>query len=231
MTYLEQFNIIDIFAMIWFLILWTGYSLFADLHKSKNLVSAMHKYRIRWMKAMVRREDRLVDIRILANLIQSSTFFASTSILIIGGMFALLGYGERALKIMSVIPFATQMELHMWIVKTMFLIVIFIFAFFKFTWVIRQYNYAIVLIISTKRYYDNSTSKEDVKSAAKSIVQIAKIISNSSMHFNKGMRSYYFALVALSWYISPILLIILSVLVVLVLYRREFLSKTLKMLT
>ena len=119
----------------------------------------------------------------------------------------------------------------MWIVKTMFLIVIFIFAFFKFTWVIRQYNYAIVLIISTKRYHDNSTSKEDVKSAAKSIVQIAKIISNSSMHFNKGMRSYYFALVALSWYISPILLIILSVLVVLVLYRREFLSKTLKMLT
>lgn len=221
---------IDFFAILWFFIVWVGYSVFADHHKGESLVTSMHKHRIDWMNAMVRREDRLVDIRIIASLIQSATFFASTSILIIGGLFALLGYGNKALELLNLIPFAEHMSLDLWVIKTLCLLLIFVFAFFKFTWVIRQFNYAIVLIVSAPKISDKKSTGEDKHKADRYVENIADMISNSGKHFNKGMRSYYFGLVAICWYLSPILLMVLSIVVVLVLYRREFLSRTLKFL-
>ena len=42
--------------------------------------------------------------------------------------------------------------------------------------------------------------------------------------------AYYFALVELSWFINPVLFMITSVWVVLILNRREYHSRTLKLL-
>jgi uncharacterized membrane protein len=41
------------------------------------------------------------------------------------------------------------------------------------------------------------------------------------------LRAYYFGAAALSWFLHPILMMILTVAVVHVLYRREFTSRTL----
>jgi len=221
---------LDFFAILWFFVVWVGYSAFADRHQGESLVSSMHKHRVNWMNSMIRRDDRLVDIRIIASLLQSATFFASTSILIIGGLFALLGYGNKALELLNLLPFAEHMSLDMWIIKTLCLLLIFVFAFFKFTWVIRQFNYSIVLVISAPKLNDKDSSSEDKENADRYIENISDMISNSGKHFNKGMRSYYFGLVAICWYLSPVLLMIFSIVVVLVLYRREFLSRTLKFL-
>ncbi|MDA0781462.1 MAG: DUF599 domain-containing protein [Rickettsiales bacterium] len=230
MTRIFDIYLLDIIALLWFFVIWSGYSLFADRHKDVNLVTAMHKHRINWVNSLMRREDRLVDIRIIASLIQSATFFASTSILIIGGLFALLGYGNRAIEMIDSLPFAEHMNLTTWFFKTLSMLLIFIFSFFKFTWVIRQFNFTIVLMVSAPRIDDEKSSQEDTEKANKYIKNISDMIYNTSMHFNKGMRSYYFGLVGICWFISPILLMIASVVVVIVLYRREFLSKTLKML-
>src|SRR3954449_1737799 len=45
------------------------------------------------------------------------------------------------------------------------------------------------------------------------------------------MRTYYFGLAALSWFVHPYLLMALTVAVVLVVYRREFRSRTLETIT
>ena len=223
-------HVLDLFALIWFFSVWAGYSIFADKHKDANLVSAMHKHRINWIDALIRREDRLVDIRIIASLIQSATFFASTSILIIGGLFALLGYGNKSLELIDSLPFAEHMNLTTWFFKTLSMMLIFVFAFFKFTWVIRQFNFSIVLMVSAPRIDDKKSSDDEIEEANRYVKNISDMIYNTSMHFNKGMRSYYFGIVGICWFISSILLIVVSVIVVSVLYRREFLSKTLKML-
>ena len=223
-------HILDLFALVWFFSVWAGYSIFADKHTDENLVSALHKHRINWINGLIRREDRLVDIRIIASLIQSATFFASTSILIIGGLFALLGYGKTALELIDTLPFAEHMNLTTWFFKTLSMMLIFVFAFFKFTWVIRQFNFSIVLMISAPRVDDKKSTEKEIAEANRYVKNISDMIYNSSLHFNKGMRSYYFGIVGMCWFISPILLIVVSIVVVAVLYRREFLSKTLKML-
>lgn len=221
---------LDLIAPIWFFGLWFLYAVFADSSSKKSLVNVMHRYRIRWMKLMIRRDDRLIDERILQNLVSSTTFLASTSILIIGGLVAVLGYGEKATHIINSLSVLPQTTIHMWAIKTMFLLMIFVYSFFKFTWVIRQFNYASILIIAAPLYKDGEEGRAVIKKAAKYSYNSARLVSNAGRHFNLGVRSYYFGLVALSWYISPILLMVLSVLVILVLYRREFISQTLTML-
>ncbi|HBC06203.1 MAG TPA: hypothetical protein DC046_01315, partial [Rhodospirillaceae bacterium] len=58
----------------------------------------------------------------------------------------------------------------------------------------------------------------------------ATILSRAQDNFNRGLRSYYFALALLPWFIHPLMLFGTTVWVLLVLYRRDFRSVTLKTL-
>ncbi len=189
----------------------------------------MEKYRMQWMRQMVKRSDRLVDLRIIGTLQQTANFFASTSMLLVASSFAALGFGEKAVQIMYDVGLEEAPSMQMWILKTGLLLFIFIYAFFKFTWVTRQFNYAAVLLAATPSYQEGESVSE-LRRQNDYAHKTATMLSNAANHFNLATRSYYFGLAALAWYISPYGLIVTSIVVVLVTYRREFLSKTLQML-
>lgn len=224
---------LDAVAFIFFLSCWTCYAVVVDvLQKNRNtLVHKMDKYRLRWVKYMATRDERLVDIRIVAQLMDTTKFFSSTAIFIIAGMFAVLGYSEHAIEMLKQVPFFEHTTEQLWMIKTSLVIIIFVYTFFKCTWVIRQFNYINVLIMSTPHYVKGEGSLAHVKNCARYVRRINHMLTNSGRHFNMVIRSYYFGLVALGWYISPILLIVLSMLVVFILYRREFMSKTLEVIS
>ena len=48
--------------------------------------------------------------------------------------------------------------------------------------------------------------------------------------FNRGIRAYYFGLAASGWLLSPVVLGVLSLSVLIVLYRRDYRSATLDVL-
>lgn len=56
----------------------------------------------------------------------------------------------------------------------------------------------------------------------------AKVLDQSGHEYNKGLRTYYFALAYLSWFLHPVILIASSAVVVAVLYRREYRSRVLR---
>ena len=102
------------------------------------------------------------------------------------------------------------------------LIVIFVFAFFKFTWSLRLFNYLLVLI-GAAPLFDRIAAGE-----AAGVAQRAARMSNLAVnHFNVGIRAYYFGLAALAWFVHPLLFVAASAWVVVVLWRREFRSHTL----
>ncbi len=45
--------------------------------------------------------------------------------------------------------------------------------------------------------------------------------------FNRGIRAYYFGFAALAWFVSPAVFIGATLLILAVLYRRDFRSQTL----
>ena len=55
-------------------------------------------------------------------------------------------------------------------------------------------------------------------------------VEHAAEHFNKALRTFYFGLAALSWFLQPYLFMALTALVVVVVYRREFHSHTLVIL-
>ena len=55
-----------------------------------GLNARMHRYREMWMRRALCRETRMVDMQIIAALQNGTAFFASTTLLAIGGSLTLL---------------------------------------------------------------------------------------------------------------------------------------------
>lgn len=215
----------DLVSLLWFLSCFKGYLYYATVkgHSTPCLASVMHKYRFEWMHHMLERELRIADETTIANLERSVSFFASTTILIIAGLITLLGSGEAVTEVLSNIPMISN-EVHSWTFKIMLLIIIFLYAFFKFTWSLRQYSFLAVMVISAPTPADNC-SAELKRGHAEGL---ALMCSKAAGNFNLGLRTYYFSVSVLAWFISPVLFMIGSACVAYILYRREFRSETLK---
>jgi len=213
----------DVVALAWFLGCWIGYTLFADhRYAAFGLMRATARHRFGWMKRMLDRENRIVDTTIVGTMSNSVSFFAQTSIFILGGLIAILGAQEQVRDVIADVPFAAVATGASWEAKIALLIVIFVYAFFKFTWSLRQFNYQLVLIGAAPLpgTVDAATADDFVRRAA-------RMGDLAVSHFNVGIRAYYFGLAALAWFINSWLFVAASAWVVLVLWRREFRSNTL----
>jgi uncharacterized membrane protein len=220
------FPLIDVFVLLWFIVCWAGYASFARYRSGTHasLVVAMRIYRREWFRQMLSHDNRIGDIAALNSLLSGSTFFASTSLLILGGLVALLGTTERVIDVVSNLPFTRHDSEAIWHIKIILMIGVFIYAFFKFTWSIRQFNFCAILIGAAPR----SGQPEEHEEFVDTVVSVA---SFAEENFNYGLRAFYFALAALSWFLHPWLFLVASALVVYVLYEREFRSRALHALT
>jgi len=216
--------LLDALAFVWFLVCWIGYTRFTDrrARHRQTLMSAMHGYRRLWMQRMLARDVRIVDATIAGNLLRSVTFLASTTILILAGLLAVLGAIDRAIEVVGTLRFAVQSSREFWELKLFMLILVFAYAFFTFTWSLRHFNYLSVLIGAAPE------PGADAARAASFAERAAQVSSNAANTFNKGLRAYYFGLAMLAWFLHPVLFMGAAGLVVAVLYRREFHSRMLR---
>lgn len=212
----------DILSLTWFAAVWIGYTWYADRGpwRKHSLRAVMHTHREEWMRQMVLRDNRVADVNILRNLLQGVSFFASTTLLVMVGLLTILGSSDRAIEIVRALPFAEKTTLVQWELKLLVLGIIFVHAFFKFTWALRQFNYCSVLIGAAPKSADNAYAQ-----------RAAEVSTNASKDFNQGLRAYYFSLAALGWFIHPWVFVAATTLVTAVLYLREHHSTTLKILT
>jgi uncharacterized membrane protein len=218
------FGWLDLAALIWFFVWWIGYSRFAALRASyvPSLLSMMKRYRRDWFVRMIERELRMIDTSIIANLSNSSTFFASTTLLILGGLLALLGTTEKVSAVVQGLPFNRYSSESTWELKILLLVAIFTYAFFKFTWSLRQFNMASILVGAAPRVPKHAEDE------ASFIERGAHLANLAGEHFNYGLRAYYFAMAAMTWFINGWLFMGTTAWVVFILYWREFRSATLE---
>lgn len=224
-----QINWLNLSAVLWFMVCFRGYAMYAK-QAAKNthcLASAMHFYRIEWMERMLEREVRMTDTSTIANLERTVAFFASTTILILAGLVTVLGSTEKAINVISDIPFASYATTVEWEMKLLLLVVIFSYAFFKFTWSLRQYGFASIMIGGSPMPTDNISDQARIAFAKRN----ARMLSLAANNFNSGLRTYYFSLSVLGWFINTWIFIGVSSLIVWLLYRREFKSRTLSELS
>lgn len=220
-------SVLDWIAVVWFLGWWVGYVLFASRlgKRVPSLVSQMGRFRRAWMTGITQREVRIGDVSILANLSNGSTFFASTTLLILGGLLALFGTTDQVASLIAELPFSKHASEMLWDIKILLLTSIFMFAFFKFTWSLRLFHFCSVMVGGAPPVNAEPRALRDFVERATATATLA------AESFNNGLRAYYFALAALTWFLNPWVWMAATSWVVLILYHREFRSEALRALT
>jgi uncharacterized membrane protein len=219
----------DWLAAIVFFAGWGGYAHYArrGAGQHRSVLAATNAVRSQWMLQTTFREVRVVDGVVIQNLSTSPSFFASTTILIIGGLLAVLA-SDRATDLVRELPFAQRTSALIFDMKLILLLGIFVYAFFRFTWSMRQYTFGALLIAAApeaKQFDAQGLSREAFADKAGRVVGLA------AETFNDGLRGYYFAIAAIGWFFSPLAFIVATAGVIYVLYRREFRSEVLEVLT
>lgn len=215
----------DWVALAWFLCAWFGYSFVMERtrHGQRSLTGLMNEERLHWMERMATREVRIVDTQIMASLQNGTAFFASSTLLAIGAAFTLFRATDEVLSVFANLPFGIATTKAQWELKVSGLAIIFVYAFFKFAWAYRLFNYVAVMLGATPHMHD--TPHETVLAHAR---KTAAMQMTAAAEFNRGLRAFFFVLGYLGWFVSPLALILTSTAVTAVLYRRQFHSSALR---
>jgi len=216
---MSVFSTIDWIALAVFVASWVGYSWLVDFSpwRGRTLTAAMDRQRRVWMEMMSRREVRIVDTAIVAGLQNGTAFFASTSLLAIGAAFAFLETSEQVITAVEKLPIPLETSSAAWEAKAVGLLVIYAYAFFKFGWSYRLFNYTSVLVgaVPPATERDSPEMKRAVERAAHASVLAGR-------HFSLGQRAFFFSVGFLGWFANAWALIALTLVVVFALARRQF---------
>jgi uncharacterized membrane protein len=215
----------DIAAFVWFVGAWIIYSIVIErTAKGRGSLNAlMNVYRDEWMERLLERDMRMVDAQVTAAPQNGTAFFASTSLIAIGGALTLLRSSEEIMTVMSMLPFGATPSQRLWDLKMMGLIVIFVYAFFKFAWSYRLFNYFAIMIGAAPLPEERATPEAQVFAH-----RAARICADAGRHFNRGQRAFFFALGYLGWFLGPVPFALSTAGVLIVMWQRQFASEARK---
>jgi len=219
------FTTADVLAISFFVLAWTTYAVTLErsAYGRNSLNAHMSIYREIWMRRMLDREMRMVDMQIMASLQNGTAFFASTSLFAIGGALALLRATNDALAVLGALPIDITPSPALWEIKCVGLILIFIYAFFKFAWSYRLFNYVAILFGAMP-----PAEERDSPEAQAHVMRTTRLFEAAGAHFNRGQRAIFFALGYLGWFVSPWVLFVTTAAVLIVTWRRQFASSAWK---
>jgi len=218
---MSLFPPLDLVALAWFIAAWIAYAAAVEWtgYGRKGLNSLIDEYRSLWMRRMLEREMRMVDMQIMAALQNGTAFFASTTLIAIGGALTLLRSTDEVLNVLATLPFGIETTRMQWEAKVIGLTVILVYTFFKFAWSYRLFNYVAIMFGAMPNATDRDTA-----GAADHAVRTARLFTTAGRHFNRGQRAFFFALAYLGWFISPWVFMVATAAAVIVMWWRQFAS-------
>ena len=137
----------------------------------KTAIGIGNHARQRWVKGIMRDQRDILAVQTLRNQLMAANFLASTAILISLGLLnaafrpSIFGEISHSLNLVG-----TKSET-LWMLKLMFLAVVFFISFFNFTLAIRYYNHGGIMI-NTIDENDSTLSAETVTEVLRPIVRV-----------------------------------------------------------
>jgi len=199
------------FVIGWWLLGWLIDS--SPWHK-RTLSYAMKAQRREWMRQMARRDVRLVDANIITGLQQATSFFASTALLAVGAGFGLLTAADTIIGAFEQSFVHLEIDRAAFYVKTAVLMALYAYAFFKFGWAYRLFNYSAVMLAATPE-----AGQPGAEEAASSV---AKMNIAAAGQFTHGLRAFFLAIAVLAWFITWWGFILAALIIMLALANRVF---------
>ncbi|RIX45096.1 MAG: DUF599 domain-containing protein [Rhodocyclales bacterium GT-UBC] len=223
---LPHLTLTDWVSLVIYFTSWAGYAWFSERSQrgAGGLTRTSQNYRLLWALRMLERENRVMDSTLIGNLVTSVSFYANTTIYIIAGLVAALGASDKLLSITADLPFGGAGNQELLEIKLMLVLACFVFAYFKFTWSLRQFNLLSILVGAAP------FGKREEAGIETYAHRLAGANSLAGDDFNRGIRAYYFGLAASGWLLNPAALGALAIVILVVLYRRDYQSAALHIL-
>ena len=215
---LSLFSNTDYFAVFLLFLTWSVSTYFIENppENKPSVASLMSHFRRDWMRKMVEREVRIFDSQIMNGLRQGTAFFASATMISIGGILALIGNTDLLAGVASDLTL-NQAPKIVYEIKMMLTLVFVTNGFLKFVWSHRLFGYCAILIASVP----NDPNDPQALSRAMTAGEVNVTAARS---YNRGLRAVYFSIASVAWLLGPVALIIATVVTMGVLWRREFMS-------
>lgn len=211
------FDPLDSLALALFLVAWLLIGWVIE-HPPKNRPSVcvlMRAYRREWMVQFITRQPRIFDVTLIESLRQGTAFFASASMIAIGGGVALIANAATVVGLAQDLTIGVEVaEVP---VKLVLVVALMGNALLKFVWSNRLFGYCAILMAAVP----NEVTDPRVQGMAR---QAAEINITAARSFNRGLHSVYFALGALAWLVGPLAFMAATLATAAVLIRREFAS-------
>ncbi len=218
---LQHFTPLDLAALGVLLIGWLGgtFLIERDNAKRPSMHMLMSDYRLKWMQQMITRQPRIFDMTTLAIMRQGTAFFTSGCMIAIGGCVALLGQAEQLTMLAGDISPEFAVPRIVWELKILLLMVLLANGFLKFVWSMRLFGYCAIVMAAVP----NDAGDPEAEPMAHKAGNLANTAAKS---FNRGLRSVYFCIAALTWLIGSWAFIAATLATIWVLYRREYASQS-----
>lgn len=212
-------NLIDVIAGASFIAAWLIYEpLLVRMTGGRGAINIdMRAVREGWLRAMMARENRMLDASLLGQQLNSASFFASTNLLVIAAVASLLFGGEAVLANVGGLAIAPAPA---WLteVKIALVAVVLSVGLLDFIWAIRQLNYCAAL-------FGAAPEAGDVERRERYVVATLAVLDPAYAAFNRGVRAYYFALAGAAWIVSPWAMLAAVIAAFTLLLRRQISSE------
>ncbi len=200
-------------ALVWFAL---GWRIETTTSAKPSVTVLMAEYRREWMRQFVTRQPRIYDASVLATLRQSTNWLASTTLLALGGVLAMIGNPDQLRAVaQDLAPGASSPQA----AETRLLLTVLFLAhgFLKFLWSNRLFGYAAIMMSAVPNDVADPLAFPRAR-------QSAEINIRAAFNFNRGLRATYFALASLSWLLGAWALIAATLVVGWLVWSREFTS-------
>lgn len=208
-----------------FALLWTVIGILVE-HPPAHIPSThrlMDTYRLKWMQEMALRDIRIFDSQVMNGLRQATAFFASATLLAVGGGAATLSQAERVAAITTDLAPEFVLSRASLEAKILIITIALTLAFLKFVWANRLFGYSATVMAAVP-------APERAEEAEKIALKAAKLVNSAARSFTSGLRAVYFCLALLAWLLGPLALIGATLLTCAIVARREFASNSRKAL-
>src|SRR5690606_39325569 len=133
---------LNLFAFRWFMWCWVGDTRYA-WHRGRDtpcLASVLHLYRKDWMARLLLREQRIADASLISNLERNTSFFASSTLLIVAGLITVMGATDQAQNPLRDLPYVAEVSREISEIKLLSMLGFFFYALFTLSWAMLHYK-------------------------------------------------------------------------------------------
>ena len=193
----------------------TGYhAVLAATVKNKPLSTSIginNQVRIEWARNIITNKRDILAVQTLRNLTMAASFLASTAILVALGLLSYSLTSDTLQTFSHTLNRLGSQHPELALFKFIFLICVFLLAFFNYTLAIRYYNHAAFILTIPAEHIDETQ-----------VQRVGGVVNRGALHYTLGMRANYLNIPFAMWLVGPEWLLAGTFIMLIVLYRIDY---------